>query len=324
MKVAITGGSGVVGAAVLRHLLAEGHEVRALSRSRASGAKLADLGAVPVPGNVLDYASLRELANGCERVFHVAGVNELCSPDPDQMWRVNVEGTRLALNACRQAGVARFVFTSSVVTIGEADGETADESTEHQGVFLSHYARTKYEAEMLLFREARDIEAVAVNPASVQGPGRDTGTGKLVLDAARGKVPFLIDTTVSFVDIDDCARGHILAGEQGIPGERYILSGATLDLGEAIDLLSGILETNLPKRFLGPRALRVVAAAVEAAYRPTGRRPPICREAVRVMSHGHRYHGSKATRELGLAYTPIEDTLVRTIEWFRRTGRLET
>ena len=323
MKVGLTGGSGVVGSAVLRHLVEQGHEVHALSRSRSSGAKLADLGAIPVPGDVLDYSSLRGLVDGCEWVFHVAGVNEMCSPDPDHMWRVNVEGTRLALNASREAGVGRFVFTSSVVAIGEAHDEVADETTEHRGVFLSNYARSKFEAERLLFREARGLEVVAVNPSSVQGPGRDTGTGKLVLDAARGKVPFLIDTTISLVDIDDSARGHLLAAEHGESGERYILSGATLDMGEAIDLLSEIVGTDLPKRFLGARALAMIAATVEAAYRPIGRRPPICREAVRVMSHSHRCDGSRATRELGLTYTPIRDTFERTVDWFRRTGRLD-
>ena len=323
MKVGITGGSGVVGSAVVRHLLEQGHEVHALARSRSSGAKLADLGAIPVPGDVLDYSSLRTLADGCMWVVHVAGVNEMCSAEPDHMWRVNVEGTRLALNASREARVGRFVFTSSVVTIGEADGELADETTEHQGVFLSDYARSKFEAERLLFREARDLEVVAVNPSSVQGPGRDTGTGKLVLDAARGKVPFLIDTTISLVDIDDCARGHVLAAQQGEPGERYILSGATLEMGQAIDLLSEIVGADLPKRFLGPRALSILAATVEAAYRPIGRRPPIWREAVRGMSHTHLCDGSRATRDLGLTYTPIRTTLERTVEWFRRTGRLD-
>ena len=323
MRVAITGGSGVVGTAVTSHLVESGFEVKALARSTKSGSKVASLGATPVPGDVLDYDSVLSLVDGCEWVFHVAGVNEMCTRDPSHMWRVNVEGTRLVMNACREAGVSRLIHTSSVVTIGERKGENATESTSHRGFYLSEYERTKTEAERLLFSEAHGLDIVAVNPSSVQGPGRATGTGRIILNAARGKLPFLIDTTISLIDIDDCARGHLLAARRGASGERYLLSGATLTMREAVALLSEVTDHEVSPRFLPTGVIYAISVVVEIAFRVIRRRPPICREAVRVIDHGHHYDGSRAATELGLRYTPVKETIRRTIEWFADEGLLQ-
>jgi dihydroflavonol-4-reductase len=323
VRVAITGGSGVVGSALTSHLVESGFEVRALARSTRSGSKVASLGATPVPGDVLDYDSVSALVDGCEWVFHVAGVNEMCTRDLSHMWRVNVEGTRLVMNACREAGVSRLIHTSSVVTIGERKGEVATESTTHRGFYLSEYERTKTEAERLLFSEARGLDVVAVNPSSVQGPGRATGTGRIILNAARGKLPFLIDTTISLVDIDDCARGHLLAARRGAAGERYLLSGATLTMREAVALLSEVTDHEVSPRFLPIGVIHAISVVVEVAFRVVRRRPPVCREAVRVIDHGHHCDGSRATTELGLHYTPVKETIRRTIEWFADEGLLQ-
>ena len=308
MKVAVTGGSGVVGSAVVRHLVDAGHEVKALARSTASGSSVAALGATPIPGDVLDPASLDDLVTGCSRVFHVAGINELCTRSPKRMWDVNVEGTRLAVDACRRAGVTRMILTSSAVTMGEHDP------------FLSVYERTKTEAEKLAFAEARGLEVVAVNPSSVQGPGRATGTGALVLSAARGRLRYLVDSTISFVDINDCARGHLLAADRAEPGERYVLSGATLTMPEAVALLNDITGETMEPRYLPTWQLRIVGVVGEVVAKLSRRTPPICRETVRVMSQNHKYNGSEATEVLGLRYTPIRQTLEETIEWFRLEG----
>lgn len=322
MRVAVTGGSGVVGTAVIGHLVDEGHEVRALARSSESVAKLGSMGAVPVWGDILDQDSLAEVVEGCELVFHLAGINEMCTRRRDHMWKVNVEGSRLMMNAAARAGVRRMIHTSSAVTIGEAAGTVGTEETVHRGYYLSDYERTKTEAERLVMSAPDGLEMVIVNPSSVQGPGRATGTGRLLLGAARGRIPFVISTSLSLVDIDDCARGHLLASRLGAPGERYLLSGAVLTMEEAIDLLSSVTGRELRPRFIPKGVATALGAIVETAARPFGRTPPMCREAVRVVAHGHRYDGSKATRELGLAYTAIEDTLSRTIEWFRAEGML--
>ncbi|MEA1903899.1 MAG: NAD-dependent epimerase/dehydratase family protein [Actinomycetota bacterium] len=322
MRVALTGGSGVVGGAVLRHLVEAGHEVKALARLPRSGAAVTSLGATPVPGDVLSPRAVRELVDGCEVVFHVAGVNEMCSADPNQMWRVNVEGTRVVMDSCRDAGVARLVHTSSAVTIGEGHGEVGRESSAHRGFFLSKYEETKTEAELLI-SEARGLDVVAVNPSSVQGPGRATGTGKLFLAAARGALPFAIDATISMVDIDDCARGHLLAATEGQTGERYLLSGVALTIREAVRLLGEAVGSEIKVRYLNPKLLAGVSWFPEILYKALGRQAPICREAVRVMTHDHNYDGSRAVNELGLEYTPVTETIARTVAWFRDEGLLD-
>jgi dihydroflavonol-4-reductase len=322
VKVAVTGGSGVVGTAVVRALVLSGHDVSALARTTQARAKLTALGAKPIVGDVLDPASLDRLVTGSHWVFHVAGVNDICSRDPDQMWRVNVDGTRLVINACRNAGVRRLVHTSSVVTIGEQDGELADENTPHRGSFLSNYERSKFDAERLLFDEASGLDVVSVNPSSVQGPGRATGTGAFILRAARGKMSYIPDTTMSLVDIDDCARGHLLAAERGVTGSRYVLSGATLSMTEALNLLGEITGQPLQPRFLGRRFLTVAGVIAAAGAGLMRRQAPLCPESVRVMTHTHRYDGSKASRDLGMKYTPIAETLTRTVDWFRAEGLL--
>lgn len=323
MRVAITGGSGVVGSAVLRHLVAAAHDVRALARSDAAAAEFAALGAVPVQGDLLDRSALGVLVEGCERVFHVAGVNELCPRDPGLMWRVNVDGTRMVVEACSEAAVPRLVHTSSAVTIGQMSGEVGHEETEHRGWYLSEYERSKVRAEAIALAAPASLEVVAVNPSSVQGPGRATGTGRILLVAAGGRLPLAIDTTISFVDVDDCARGHLLAAERGKPGQRYLLSGATLSMGEALGLLTSLTGRTSRVRMIPPEALALAAWLVEAVFKLARRRPPLCREVARVMRFGHRYDGSKAGVELGLEYTPVANTLARTVRWFEEEGLLE-
>ncbi len=313
MKVAVTGGTGVVGTALVELLLAEGHDVAALVRN---GSELTD-GARPVPGDLLDPASLGRLTTGAEVVFGVGGINELCPRRPGDMWQVNVAGTRNLLESARRSGVRRVVHTSSAVTVGEAKGVVGSEETIHSGRHLTHYARTKTEAESLALA-FEGVEVVVVNPSSVQGPGRDTGTGRILLAAARGRLRYAVDTVFSLVDITDCARGHLLAVDRGVPGERYLLSGATLSTRQALetmDQLSGPLPC---PRFLPAWSLSIAGAVGSLLPLPL----PVCAESVRVARHGHRLDGSRATRELGLDYTPIAETIARTVEWFRSTGRL--
>ena len=322
MKVGVTGGSGVVGRALIRHLVGEGHQVVALSRSIVAAAALERLGATPVEGDVLDPRTLRPLAEGKDWVFHVAGINEMCSPDPDLMDLVNIQGTRNVLEACRSAGVGRMVHTSSAAAVGETHGTLGTEDSRHRGSYLSRYERSKHLSEKLLFEEAGDLDAVAVNPSSVQGPGRATGTGKLILDLLNERLQFLVETTVSIVDIDDCARGHVLAAEHGVGGQRYILNGSSSPISKLVDLFNEVTGRDLAPRFLPGWMASAGATPIELGSRVARRRPPICREMVRVLRAGHAYDGSRATRELGLVYTPLETTISRTVDWFREEGLL--
>lgn len=312
----------MVGTAVLRHLVESGDEVRGLSRSDASDGVITDLGARPVRGDVLDHAALVDAFGGCEIVYHVAGVNEMCSPDPARMYRVNVEGTRTVLRACAAAGVRRLVYTSSAVTIGEKAGVRANEETPHRGSYLSDYERSKHHAERVVFTERTPVEVVAVNPSSVQGPGRATGTGGLILDVLRGKLPFLIEATVSMVDIDDCARGHLLAARNGVPGRRYLLSGFTTRVSEAVDRAAAVLGRPVEVRLAPIWLVRAAVATAYAGARIVGRSLGVCPEMIRVVARGTDYDGSLAERDLGLDYTPAEETITRMVDWFRSEGLL--
>lgn len=322
MRVAVTGGSGVVGGAVLRHLVDGGHEVAAVARSDRAAEAVGRTGATPMRGEVTDHAAMTAAFSGCEIVYHVAGRNEMCSPDPAAMYRINVDGTRTVLRACAEAGVRRMVLTSSANTIGEVKGTVAREDTPHRGHYLSHYERSKHHAEQVALTEDTPVEVVAVNPSSVQGPGRATGTGRLILQVLRGRLPVLIQSDVTLVDIDDCARGHLLAAERGRPGERYLLSGFTLSVSEAVDMAAGILGRAVTTRMLPIPVAWVGAAALAGVARLTRRQASFCPEMVRVIAHGHRHDGSKATRDLGLEYTPAQETIARMVEWFRSEGLL--
>ena len=320
--VLVTGGSGVVGRALIGRLVADGREVRGLARSEESARTVGLLGAEVVRGDVLEPASLRVAAEGCTTIFHVAGVNAMCRHDPRPMMRANVEGSANAVHAAAEAGVERVVYTSSSSAIGESPGTVGREDSPHRGWYLSEYERSKHLGERRAFELAAElgVQVVAVNPASVQGPGRATGSARLLLDVVNGKLPLLVETTISLVDIGDCSDGHLLAESRGTPGERYLLSGSTITTREAVELLKQLWGLRRDVRFGPPWLAKAGGAVIGTGARLLRRDAPVCPEAVRTLLHGHRYDGSKATRELGLRYTPLEVTLLRTLEWCAAQG----
>jgi dihydroflavonol-4-reductase len=321
-RVLVTGGSGFIGQALVRRLLERGDDVVALARSGASAAVLAERGAEVVRGDVLDEDSLAAAMRGCSLVYHVAGINTLCPADPMALFHVNVRGAELAVRAAGRAGVGRVVLTSSAAALGEAHGTVGSEHTPHRGEFLSVYERSKHEGERAAFAAGRSagVEVVAVNPSSVQGPGRAGGTGRILIAYLNGRLKAFVDTTLTLVDIDDAVEGHLLAAERGSPGERYVLAGAAMTSREALALVSELSGVTDRPRLLPAPVARLGAAAVEAAFRVRGRTPPVCREMVRTLLHGHRYDGSRAARELGVAYTPARETFRRTIAWALEAG----
>jgi dihydroflavonol-4-reductase len=321
----VTGGTGFVGGGVVRALVERGWDVVGLSRTEASAGALAAAGARPALGDVAQPDAIFRAAAGCEVVFHAAGLNASCLPHPSPLVRINVEGTRNVLEAAARAGVRRFVHTSSAAAIGEPAGAVGREDTAHRGWFLTAYERSKFQAERLVLDRGPELglEVVCVDPSSVQGPGRAEGTARLLLAAARGRLPLAFDTWLSFVDIDDCAMGHVRAAERGLPGARYILSGGSVRVRQALEVLRGLTGRLSRTWFVPPRSVLAAAAVVEAAARAVGRTPPVCREVVRAGLHGHRYDGSRATRELGMVYTPLEETLRRTVDWFVAQGLLQ-
>ncbi|HMI22564.1 MAG TPA: NAD-dependent epimerase/dehydratase family protein, partial [Gaiellaceae bacterium] len=242
--------------------------------------------------------------------------------DPSPMFEVNVRGSENVVRAAARAEVERVVYTSSAATLGERKGTVGSEDSLHRGRFLSDYERSKFEAERSALAAADEtgIDLICLNPASVQGPGRSTGSTQLLLDYLNGRLKAVVDSTLSLIDIADCTTGHFLAASNGKPGERYVLSGATLTVREGLELLGRLSGVEQPVRALRPSLVMTLATVVEAVARVRRRPARICRELARTLTHGHAYDGSKAARELGLQYTPIEETLRRTIDWWVEQG----
>jgi dihydroflavonol-4-reductase len=323
-RVFVTGGSGVVGRALVERLVSGGDEVVALARSRPSEETVRSLGAVPVRGDLFDEEALSSAMAGCSVIYNVAGVNTLCVEDPLPMMRANVEAPPVVVLAAARAGVRRFVHTSSAATIGEPSGVVGREDTPHRGWYLSTYERSKTEGERAVFEAGRQtgVEVVCVNPSSVQGPGRSGGTARFLLAYLDGRLKVFVRTNVSLVDISDCAEGHVLAASRGVAGERYLLNSIALSLGDALALAGDIAGVEGKPRMLPRQVAEVGAWAVEHGSRLVRRKPPVCREMVRTLLHGHIYDGSRAERDLGLRYTDPRETLRKTVDWARAEGLL--
>jgi dihydroflavonol-4-reductase len=316
-RVFVSGASGFIGGALAGRLAERGDDVIGLARSDEAAVAVARRGAAVARGDVLDEDALVAGMAGCEVVYHVAGVNSHCPDNPAMLLRVNVDGARTAVRAARRAGARRVVLTSSAAAIGEPAGTVGREMTKHRGSYLSAYDRSKHHGEQAAFRTARElgIEVVAVNPSSVQGPGRSTGNGKIIFAYLNGRLRAFVDTYVSVVDIEDTVDGHLLAAERGRPGERYLLNGATIPAREALEIVSSLSGVRHRVLMLPPAVARTAAGIAQAVARARGTTSSICPARVRTVLHGHRYDGSRATRELGLAYTPVSETFRRTIDW---------
>lgn len=323
-RVFVTGGTGLIGGALITDLLARGDQVVALARSESAARQLSERGVQARRGEIDDERALTDAMEGCSVAFNLAGVNKFCVADVEPMRRANVDGAVAAVRAAAAAGVPRLVHTSSAATIGEPAGAIADEWTQHRGWYLSNYERTKTEGERAAMAAARDTgqDVVYVNPSSVQGPGRAGGTGRFLLAFLDGRLKLFVDASFSLVDIRDCVSGHLLAAERGTPGERYLLSGIRLTITEAL-AVTGEIAGVRRRPLIAPRPIATIGgAAVERWFKLRGQHPPVCREMIRTLLHGHRYDGSRAERELGLRYTSPRDTLAATIDWARSAGLL--
>jgi len=321
-EVFVTGGSGLVGGHLTSRLVEKDVVVRCLARSASAAAAVADRGAVPVGGDLFDADALREGMWGVNTVFHVGGVNEMCSRNPAEMDRVNIDGTVAVVEAAAVNGVRRVVYTSSAAAIGERQGMVGTEDTVHSGEYLSAYARSKHHGEIAAFETADSlgVDLVAVSPSSVQGQGRATGSAELLVRVLNARRPILVDTTLSIVDIEDCTTGHINAAEYGRTGERYILSGATLKVSEAVDLLSAAVGRTIEPHWLSAGFVGSVgmgAARIAGLLRPSA---GICPELVTTLLHGHRFDGSKAAKDLRFDYTDARNTIDRSVRWLEDQG----
>jgi dihydroflavonol-4-reductase len=323
----VTGATGFVGAAVARALLAEGHKVRVLVRPSSDPRNLAGIDVEITEGSLEDAASLANAVAGCRYLFHVAADYRLWVPDPPAMFRTNVDGTRALMLAALAAGVERIVYTSSVATLGLVSGGIADEATPSSiGDMIGSYKQSKFAAEAAVKEliAGRGLPAVIVNPSTPIGPGdvKPTPTGRLIVEAAKGKMPGYVDTGLNIAHVDDVAAGHLLAAEHGAVGERYILGGENLTLAEILAEVAVAVGRRPPMLKIPYAAILPIAVGAELVARLTGREPFVTLDGVR-MSRKKMYFGSaKAMRDLDYAPRPAREAIADAIAWFDANGYL--
>ena len=325
----VTGATGFVGSAVLRALLRRGEPVRVLVRPSSSLRLLEGLPVEVVVGDLADPAGCRGALRGCDALFHVAADYRLWVPQPEAMYRTNVDGTRELLLAAAEAGVSRIVYTSSVATLGlRADHLPSDETTPATlADMIGHYKRSKFLAEKAVRELIAEggLPVVIVNPSAPVGPAdvRPTPTGRVLLEAARGRIPAYVDTGLNLVHVDDVAEGHLRAFERGRVGERYILGGENLPLGEMLALIAHLVGRRPPRLRLPSSALLPVAVVAEAIARMgIGGEPLVTADGVRMARKPMYFTSAKAERELGYRSRPAVEGLRDAIDWYRSCGYL--
>ncbi len=326
--VLLTGGTGFLGSAVARALLTAGHGVRVLARAEAARRVLDGLDVEFAPGDLLDSGSLADAARDADAVVHCAADYRLWVPDPARMAAVNVGGTEALMRAAMAAGIGRVVHVSSVATLKpRADGSPADEGdAARPDQAIGPYKRTKVEAERLVeSMVAREgLPAVIVNPSTPIGPRdvRPTPTGRVLLDAARGRVPGYVDTGLNLVHVDDCARGIVAALERGRLGERYVLGGQDVSLRDLlVETLARAGRRGTPRAL--PRGpLLPLAAGFELWARLSGREPLLTLDALRMSRTRMFFSSAKAARELSHSARPWPEAVGDALDWFRAAGRL--
>jgi dihydroflavonol-4-reductase len=321
----VTGGTGFIGANIVRLLVEEGYQVRALVRPSSRLDNLRDLNIKLIEGD-LNHPQLWQQMVGCQVLFHVAAHYSLWQADRDLLYRHNVLGTRNILAAAKTAGIERTVYTSSVAAIGVKKNAIADETYQSPvDELVGDYKKSKYWAEQEAIEAVKaGQDIVIVNPSSPIGPMdiKPTPTGDIILRFLRRQMPFYLDTGLNFIDVRDVAQGHLLAWHKGKVGDRYILGNQNLSLKSLLDQLSQITGLKAPQNSVPAWLPLGVAWVDERILAPLGKTPSVPLDGVRMATQSMYYDASKAVRELGLPQTPIEIALKDAVDWFRQNFKL--
>ncbi|XFA73158.1 NAD-dependent epimerase/dehydratase family protein [Thermosynechococcaceae cyanobacterium Okahandja] len=324
MRVCVTGANGFVGTHVAHVLAEQGYRVRALVRQPDRATHLRAFGVEVVQGDLVS-SDLVDGLQGCQALFHVAAHYSLWRRERDRLYQVNVVGTRRILDAARQAGVERTVYTSSVAAIGvDPSGQPGTERYQSPPEkLISEYKRSKYWAEQEVHKAvAAGQDIVIVNPSTPIGAwdAKPTPTGDMILRFLRRQMPFYVETGLNLIHVRDVAIGHVLALERGKRGDRYILGHQNLTLGEILQRLANLTGLPPPLGAIPVWLPLAVAWFDEVILGALGKTPSIPVDGVRMAQQRMFYDATKAVQELGLPQTPIDQALAEAVAWYREHG----
>ena len=325
--VLVTGASGFLGSALVRAFRRAGHPVRAMVRPTSPRTALDPDDCEIAVADLLDPPSLAAALDGIAVLVHAAADYRLWARDPGELYRANVEGTRAVIAAATAAGVARIVHTSSVAALvpGTLDAPSDERAVQTAAAAVGHYKRSKTMADHLAAEmAAKGAPVVIVNPSTPIGPRdvKPTPTGRVIVEAAMGRMPAFVDTGLNLAHVDDVAEGHVLAARHGVVGERYILGGTNVPLSGLLGEIARQRGRRAPRVRLPVGALLPVAAAAETAARVTGRPPFVSFDALRMARHPMFFSDAKARAALGYVSRPWQEGVADAIEWFAGAGML--
>jgi len=325
--VVVTGASGFVGSAIATVFRRAGFRVRVLVRASSPRTNI-DAADEVIVGDLLDRASVAQAFKDARYLVHAAADYRLWAPSFEQLIRANVEGTRIVMEEAQRAGIERIVYTSSVATIDLRPGGIADETRSlPPEAAIGAYKRSKTIAERVVADMVANtgLSAVIVNPSTPIGPRdvRPTPTGRIIIEAASGRMPAFVNTGLNFAHVDDVAAGHLAALHRGRIGERYILGGENVTLRQMLTDIAAIVGRRPPLVSLPRRSLYPVAFGSELLARFTGREPFATLDGLRMAKYTMHFDDSKARRELGYTSRPYRQALAEAIEWFVQAGYMK-
>lgn len=325
----VSGATGFVGSAVVRALLLQGANVRVLARPGSDRRNLSGLAVTVHEGDLLRPESLAPALEGCDGLFHVAADYRLWTLDPQSMFKANVEGTRAILQAAHSAGVRRAVYTSSVAVLGiDPAAKSNDEETPvSYGDMIGVYKQSKFLAEQACHDVIAEtgLDCVIVNPSTPIGPRdiKPTPTGRLIVEAALGRMPAYVDTGLNVAHVDDVAAGHLLAFERGQAGRRYILGGDNMTLREILCTVAEVAGSRPPFVKIPRAPIYPLAWGAELWCRLTGKGEPFATiDGLRMSKKKMYFSSARAVNELGYRHRPGREALVDAVAWFRENGYL--
>jgi dihydroflavonol-4-reductase len=323
MTALVTGATGFVGSAVARALLARGESVRVMARAGGDRRNLEGLKVEIVEGDLRDEAARKKAVHGAASLYHVAADYRLWTRDPAAMFAINVEAAEGLLREAADAGVSRMIYTSSVATLGQfADGREADEVTPVTAAdMIGPYKRSKFDAEIRVRALAQaGLPIVIVNPTAPVGPRdvKPTPTGRTIIEAAAGRMPAFVDTGLNLVHVDDVARGHVLAHDKGVIGERYVLGAENLTLQQILTRIAAHVNRKPPTMQIPNAAIMPIAYAAEFFARVfnTGE-PFVTVDGLKLARKRMFFSSAKAARDLGYTARSVDEALADAITWFR-------